>query len=443
MNFNDLQNLYTANRDRLSATKNYLNRVRVTSTNFVSSAIKGYSEERKADLILIPNNFEGEIVDNRNNWAFAKGFSIDSKDEKDDEFLKDFATNKDLNVIAKKTGWNTLATGQSIITCYSDKDNEVNFYVPKPEMCIYLEDNYGNVSQFAFFYFKQEIDGYRLYCDAFDDNEITFFQSTTTQTNNTLETLPNMSVIDVKPHYFSQAPAIVLDMEYPAFFQVLPLIDAYNKLLTETNDQFSAFKAVILALKNLLMTDDANEAITGDDEAKSKQAYDKVQKLSVLFLGEDGEANYLKREVQVDAFSTLEKVLSNNIDRFSGNVNYADPEVLGKATNLTVNARMKQVGNKAQDLTDLFQMQFRKLLKIINDFWKVQGKGIDLTQIYFSFRYDRPVDKPLEAQLVQSLINAGVQPKDAYREYSSFSNPEEVAKATEEALGGMNDTENY
>jgi len=149
--------------------------------------------------------------------------------------------------------------------------------------------------------------------------------------------------------------------------------------------------------------------------------------MSVYILGEDGEANFMKREVQIEAFTSISKELKDCIDRFSGNINYSDPEVMGKATNLAINTRTKPIGNKAQDLTDLFQEQFRKMLEIINSFWKIQGKSIKLEKISFEFTYDKPSNQVEEATTVQALRNAGVPKLYAYQQFSGFSDPKLIA----------------
>lgn len=431
MEFTDLSTLFDANKTRLSVTRDYLNRYNVDSKEHVSSVIRGYSEARKADLVLIPNNFEGEIVDNQANWAFGRGFMINSKDEKDYEFLQDFVTSKNLNVIAKRVAKYALATGAGLLTAYTDADNIIRFYVPEPDKTIYLQNSFGDIEKFAFFYWKEELKGWRLYCDAFDENEITYFKSIQLQTSQMFINLPSMQKISSKPHNFKKAPATVVDITRPAFYRVIPLIDAYNKLITETNDQFSAFKAVMLALRNLIMTDDLKSGVL-DTEEKNKQALDKIQKMSVFILGDDGEANFMKREVQVEAFTAIEGVISKNIDRFSGNINYSDPEVMGKATNLAINTRTKPISNKAQDITDVFQEQFRKLLEIINDFWKIQGKAIQIEKISFEFAYDKPSNQVEEATTVQTLRNSGVPKLYCYQQFTGFSDPALIAKESDD-----------
>jgi len=442
MDYQKLQTVFTANKDRLAAVNTYWQRYQVTNTDHVSSSIRGYSEARRADLVLIPNNFEGEIVDNINSWAFSRGFTINS--DKEDDLVRIYSNipqYNDLKVIAKDLGRNALAVGSSLLVAYTDMENLVRFYVPEPEMTAFITDSFGNISEFVFFYYKQELEGYRLYADAFDDNEITYFKATATTKTAWLSSLPSMEIIETKPHNFKKSPAVVLDMKYPAFYKVIGLIDAYNKLLTETNDQFSAFKAVILALRNLMLTDEDHEKLTTD--AKAKEAYDKIMKMSVYFLREDGEANFLKREVQVEAFTALEEVLRANIDRFSGNVNYSDPEVMGRATNLAINTRTKPISNKAQDLTDRFQMCFREMLRIVNEFWKIQKKDIDIDAVTIQFNYDKPANQVEEATTVQNLINSGVPKKYAYSQFSGFSDPEAVAEEAQKEDEKRNQTDTY
>jgi hypothetical protein len=180
----------------------------------------------------------------------------------------------------------------------------------------------------------------------------------------------------------------------------------------------------------MLTNDDLGKV---DTEKGRLEALEKLKKLRVLLMDDAGKAEFLKREVQVEAFDSLRTLLEKNIDRFGRNINYADPDVLGKATNLTINTRTKPIDNASNDFADIIEMQIIELIKICNELWETVGKTIDPYTVNVVFSYDKPANLPEEAIAVQTLVNSGVMLQDALTVGSFCENPQEWADRAEES----------
>jgi len=391
------------------------------------------------------HNFEAEIVDNRLNWCMGKAIDIDFYEDtpqeeidRQNEIIKRFYRVSRLNVKVKDFGRWLLATGRSAMICYqptTEAADDVDVFVPEIYDCAWDYQN-GVLTEFARRYVKQEDENiYYAYCDYYTPDEIKTFKSAPySDCNNAMLADKFDEEVSTDPNMFGIVPVVMTELDEcarPCFYPVLSLIDSYNNLCSSATDQFNTFAQSYLVLTNYMLTNDDLGKV--DTEQGRLEALEKLKKLRVLLMDDAGKAEFLKREVQVEAFDSLRILLEKNIDRFGRNINYADPEVLGKATNLTINTRTKPIDNASNDFADIIEMQIIDLIKICNQLWETVGKSIDPYTVNVVFSYDKPANLPEEAIAVQTLVNAGVMLQDALRVGSFCENPQEWADRAEES----------
>lgn len=391
------------------------------------------------------HNFEAEIVDNRLNWCMGKAINIDFYEDtpqqeidRQTEIINRFYRVSRLNVKAKDFGRWLLATGRSAMICYqptTEIADDIDVFVPEIYDCAW-DYQKGVLTEFARRYVKQEDENiYYAYCDYYTPDEIKTFKSAMfTDCNNAMLADKFDEEIDTQPNMFGVVPVVITQLDEcarPCFHPVLTLIDAYNNLCSSATDQFNTFAQSYLVLTNYMLTNDDLGKV--DTEQGRLEALEKLKKLRVLLMDDAGKAEFLKREVQVEAFDSLRTLLEKNIDRFGRNINYADPDVLGKATNLTINTRTKPIDNASNDFADIIEMQIIELIKICNELWETVGKTIDPYTVNVVFSYDKPANLPEEAIAVQTLVNSGVMLQDALTVGSFCENPQEWADRAEES----------
>ena len=390
------------------------------------------------------HNFEAEIVDNRLNWCMGKAIDIDfyedtpqAEIDRQSEIIKRFYRVSRLNVKAKDFGRWLLATGRSAMICYqptTEIADDVDVFVPEIYDCAWDYEN-GVLSEFVRRYVKQEDENiYYAYCNYYTPTEIKTFKSAPySDCNSAMLADKFPEEIDSSPNHFGIVPVIMTQLDEcarPCFYPVLTLIDSYNNLCSSATHQFNTFAQSYLVLTNYMLTNDDLGKV--DTEQGRREALEKLKKLRVLLMDDAGKAEFLKREVQVEAFESLREMLEKAIDRFGRNINYADPEVLGKATNLTINTRTKPIDNASNDFADIIEMQIIELIKVCNELWGKAGKIVDPHTVIVVFSYDKPANLPEEATAVQTLVNAGVMLQDALTVCSFCENPQEWADRAEE-----------
>lgn len=391
------------------------------------------------------HNFEAEIVDNRLNWALGKAITLgyyegtpDATVNQYEPVLTRMYRTSRLNVKVKDFGRWLLATGKAAMIVYQPKGGEsddIDILIPEIYDCAWTVEN-GEITEFARRYVIQEdVAKYQSYCDYYTKEKMITCKGANyaSYAMASKETAFNEVVSEVV-YTFGMVPAVIATTDEcarPAFYPVITLIDAYNNLFSEATNQFNTFAQSYLILTNYMLTNDDLGKV--DTEAGRLQALEKLKKLRVLLMDDNGKAEFLKREVQVEAFDIIKTGLEKNIDRFSRNINYSDPEVLGKATNLSINTRTKPIDNGANDFADIIEMAILDLIKVCNGIWNKTKTAIDPYLIDIQFSYDKPANLPEEAMSVQTLVNSGVMLADALTIFSGCENPAEWADRAEEA----------
>lgn len=421
--------------------------------------------------IRVKNAYEREIVDNRVNLVFGKRFAmqLDKEDSVTTERLQRFYDRNTLGVTAKEIMRNAGACGSSGVMLYqpeSDDALDVAILPLKPYEYAIQYDSKGN-ALYAIRIYTEVVDRYtdaaarvepnatgsagtqadqsgeqvRVVCEYWD-NDIHVLVKGQQYYSDSETALRNCMVAEVDektgkkkdPEYqvdkktmgdnlFGAVPFVEfrgLEGARPYFYPVISLIDAYNVLFSDAASEFAAFRNAYLILKNWIVEDQTDS--TGTVTLTKEQL---LKKMRAFFFDENGDAKFLTREIPTAAFTEFEKVFRHNIDRFSQNIDFTDPEVYGTATNLAIATRLKGAENAANDCADQFELSMKRVISICNGIWESAGEQIDPWAIKFEFPYDRPSNIAEEATTVATLTTAGVALIDALRITSFVDNPEE------------------
>jgi SPP1 family phage portal protein len=444
--------MWEQNRSRNDKKREYWNRYNADLNGEGVKAAKNSGSQDDNPEPKQAHAFEKEIVDNRINWALGKAFDITFYEDTPEPLIKSqsetinrFYRMNNLNVSEKMYAKYLLACGESCKIMYKKGEaKDIGIFIPEPFNIAYTKDREGNLSRFARRYVVQEsINNEVLYVpyeEEYTDTEIITRKG---QPDASLGVAEKCEVFDLQndgysevdrvPHDFGKIPVILTQTDEcgrPAYYPVIRLIDAYNNLFTEATNQFRAFRSAYLVLKNYIMTDEDDAELETD--AGRNRIAEKLRTIRAFFIDNDGDVKFLTREVQQEAFVAIKKALEENIDRFSGNINYSNPEVLGKATNLTINTRTKPIDNASNDLADILEVSVKDMLAICNGIWEKVNSAIDIVTVKVNYYYDKPANLPEEAQSVQTLVNAGVTLEDALSVTSFVENPAEWAERSKE-----------
>ena len=131
-------------------------------------------------------------------------------------------------------------------------------------------------------------------------------------------------------HYFGEPQIIEYLNNKEAigdFEQQIPLIDAYNTLMSDRINDKEQFIDAVLVLYG---------AIMGDDEEETAEAQKKLRENKLLELPEDAKAEYLSRQMDENGAEVLRKAIKEDIYNFSHVPNFMDENFAGNVSGVAM-----------------------------------------------------------------------------------------------------------
>lgn len=420
--------------------------------------------------IKLRGAFESEIVRNRVNMGLAQPFTLKIKEEAEQAESKQkkltaFYEENDLHLKCKDIMANTGACGASAVYMYMPEEKEeadaIAIIDLKPWEYAIMRDSKGRVL-YALRIWVELIDlnseagmTYKLAeamreagvtpkegvmvnilkCEYIDNDNYYYFRGNVGSYSEEIayqQTAIKPDEIEIRqgePNFFGAVPIVEfvgLKGRRPYYFESITWIDAYNILTTDSISEFDAIRTAILLLKNYYVGDTVDE--NGDVTETTKS---QMKRARVLKMDENGSAEWLIKDIPVNAFVELEKCIRRNIDRFSCNIDYSDTEIYGKATNLSIQARMHGIKLAAKDMCDAFEKGLKEMISVANGLWTTAEKGaqeIKKTDIKCEFTFDVPINTQEEVSNFVALKGAGISLEDALTQLSFVKNPEEWAE---------------
>lgn len=183
--------------------------------------------------------------------------------------------------------------------------------------------------------------------------------------------------------------------------KVLALIDAYDRALSDANNEIDSFANAYMVFENLDL-----------DEKESK----KVQiSGAISFKNYDGKGKvyFLTKEVNDGFIEHHMDRIEENIYRFSKTPNLSD-ESFGTASGVSLKFKLTGLETKCgmfeAKMISAGTYMFELLVKV----WAKKQIKIDPLQCVMSFKRNFPLDLLSEAQAVQALITAGLPKRVAF-----------------------------
>ena len=183
--------------------------------------------------------------------------------------------------------------------------------------------------------------------------------------------------------------------------KVLALIDAYDRAISDTNNEVDSFANAYMVYENVSMT---------EEEMHKAQVSGAIQFFTG---GADGKVYFLTKDVN-DAFIEhhLDR-LQENIYRFSKTPNMGD-EAFGTASGISLKFKLTGLETKCGMFEAKMISAGAYMFELLAKVWEKKQIKIDPLQCVMSFKRNFPLDLLSEAQAVQALKAAGVPDRIAY-----------------------------
>lgn len=230
-------------------------------------------------------------------------------------------------------------------------------------------------------------------------------------------------------HFFKDVPVTVYmnnDEGMGDFERVKDLIDAYDKVQSDSANDFEYFTNCILAVYG---------------EIVDSEMMEELKEARVLnFQQIDSKAEYLIKNIQDVALENYKNRLDNDIHKFSGVPNMSDESFGSNASGIALQFKLMSIEN----ITGIKEAKFKKgILRrnelICNVLTVKEGQDNAFLDIVPVFTRTKPINEYEEAQKLQ-ILN-GIIPEETLFSIASFiDNPqEEIERKKREQLSIYDD----
>ena len=203
-----------------------------------------------------------------------------------------------------------------------------------------------------------------------------------------------------EPHYFEQIPIVEYlnnKLAIGDFELQIPLIDAYNALMSDRITDKEQFIDSILAIYGALLGDP--DAVDED----GKTAKERVKEDKLLELPKDSKAEYLTRTFDEQGVEVLKKAIEQDIHKFSHIPCMTDESFGGNVSGVAMEFKLLGMENITKIKTRYYKKGLRKRLRIFAHWLSVKGKNVDISGIKTIFTRCMPKNLLEISQWVSNL----------------------------------------
>lgn len=332
------------------------------------------------------NSFDAEIVDTKIGYLFGHPISYTSEKKPLQEAAAEFGIRNNAEDADAELGKKTAICGKGARLLYIDKDGQEAMRNIDPWETIFLTESSITEPTYAIRYYpvSELLNGeekQRWMAEFYDETKVYYYKSNYEGSK--------FEYVEEKLHMFKYCPLFGPpnneEMKGDAE-KVLNLIDAYDRTLSDANNEIEQYRLAYLILKGV-----------GADEETMKE----MQRSGVFQLMDEKEdLKYLTKEVNNQMIEDHLNRLEENIMRFAKSVNFSDEKFAGTASGVALKFKMLGLENKSIVMERKMSSALRYQFKVLCSAWTVR-KGIkqeDYLDIWFGFKRNLPMNILEEAE---------------------------------------------
>lgn len=207
-----------------------------------------------------------------------------------------------------------------------------------------------------------------------------------------------------EPHFKGEVPVVEYlnnKLAIGDYELQIPLIDAYNALMSDRITDKEQFIDAILALYGALLSDEDDEE--GDGKG-GKKAMEHLRGEKLLDLPADAKAEYLTRTFDESGVEILKKAIEQDIHKFSHIPCMTDESFGGNVSGVAMEFKLLGMENITKIKTRYYKKGLRKRLRIFANFLNTRsGISIDISDITPTFTRAMPKNLLEISQYVGNL----------------------------------------
>ena len=334
----------------------------------------------------IANSYASYITDTLVGYFMGKPVSYNADDDKVLEELNmifEYNDEADENIELAK---NASIYGVAYEMLYMSEE-EVRFKSLDPKQCIPIFDDTIDSNLLAFIRYY---DNY----DVVQDKTITIIELITDTTITRYQCGNNYSnfiLLDSYKHYFGMVPIAIFknnEEELGDFETVISLIDAYDKLESDSLNDFEYFVDAYLALYGF----------TAEPEDIQQMKENRV-----LLMDEGTSAEWLTKNVSDNNIENIKNRIDADIHKFAKCPNMADKEFASNASGVAIKFKLLGTENKVSIKERKFKRGLQQRLELLATINGVLSDGFDWRSVDIIFSRNIPSNDTDIANMVNTL----------------------------------------
>ena len=334
----------------------------------------------------IANSYASYITDTLVGYFMGKPVSYNADDDKVLEELNmifEYNDEADENIELAK---NASIYGVAYEMLYMSEE-EVRFKSLDPKQCIPIFDDTIDSNLLAFIRYY---DNY----DVVQDKTITIIELITDTTITRYQCGNNyndFTLLDSYKHYFGMVPIAIFknnEEELGDFETVISLIDAYDKLESDSLNDFEYFVDAYLALYGF----------TAEPEDIQQMKENRV-----LLMDEGTSAEWLTKNVSDNNIENIKNRIDADIHKFAKCPNMADKEFASNASGVAIKFKLLGTENKVSIKERKFKRGLQQRLELLATINGVLSDGFDWRSVDIIFSRNIPSNDTDIANMVNTL----------------------------------------
>ncbi|MGL5460796.1 MAG: phage portal protein [Cetobacterium sp.] len=367
-----------------------------------------------------PNNrlvadYYGKIIDTEVGYFLGKPvvFNMDELDAKEE--LENILIDNHFDDVIMEVGKESSIKGISYIMLYQDEETNTNICRLEAESVLTLKKHLGNDVGVAIrYYVEYLVDGEeRYHIEVYDDEKVVYYvmQGEEVVLDNTVSINPCNHIYGVVPII----PVINNEEQLGSFEKVTSLVNAYDKLLSDTSNEHEAYRNAYLVLKNISLE-------KGTDLTQTE----------VIELVDDGEASFLTKPILDSAINSQLDRLRKDIYTFVDVPDLSDENFGGNLSGVAIKFKLFGLETKCvikeRKMTRALYILLKALRKVL--FIKT-GEDVETNKVQILFTRNIPMNI-LEVTQVVTQLNGIVDKETLLSLLPFIDNPQEVMDKLEE-----------
>lgn len=328
------------------------------------------------------NNFPGYITGVNVGYFMGKPVSYSAGREASGllEDLKDIFVQNDEQAENARIAKIASIKGKAYELLWLDEDGQVKFYAVEPENMILVYDN--KITPVPLYAIRYRVKDKTTYAELYTKDMIYQFEGEDDK----------LVQVGEANHPFMEVPVIEYlnnDEGMGDFERVLTLIDAYDRVQSDSSNDFEYFADAFLKIKNMSST-------TGADISEMK-------KNRVILVDEDGDASWLTKDINDKAAENHKSRIQSDIHRFSLTPNLTDEAFAGNLSGVALQFKLWGLEQASAQKERKFKKGLQRRIKLICNFLGLHDKKYDWRGIQITFTRNIPAQLTDAVEAVTKL----------------------------------------